>query len=203
MARTDRVPRRRLDPDARREAILAAAAEAFAREPYRDVTLASVARLAGASEALLYRYFAGKDQLYTTVVGLTLEDLLDAQAAALAGLPEGVPVRDRVVVATTVHLEHVAHHPQAWALPLTGVASEPAATVEVRTRAREEYVRRLRDLLSPSSTARHEYALWGFVGFLEAACVRWVREGCPDEGRQPVLEASVGALEGALGDWGA
>lgn len=203
MARTDRVPRRRLDPDARREAILAAAAEAFAREPYGEVTLASVARLAGASEALLYRYFAGKEQLYTAVVGLAIEDLLDAQAAALAGLPEGAPVRDRVVATTTVHLDHVAHHPQAWALPLGGAASEPTATVEVRTRARAEYVRRLRDLLSPSSTARHEYALWGFFGFLEAACAAWVRAGCPHEGRQSLLDASVGALEGALGDWGA
>ncbi|WP_258723270.1 TetR/AcrR family transcriptional regulator [Cellulomonas sp. NS3] len=203
MARTDRVPRRRLDPDARREAILAAAAEAFAREPYRDVTIASVARLAGASEALLYRYFAGKDQLYTAVVGSAVEDLLDAQAAALADLPVGSPVRDRVTVATTVYLDHVAHHPQAWALPLSGVGSEPTATVEVRTRAREEYVQRLRDLLAPSSTARHEYALWGFFGFLDAACLRWVREGSPADGRQPLLDATVGALEGALGDWGA
>lgn len=203
MPRTDRVPRRRLDPDARREAILAAAAEAFAREPYGDVTIASVARLAGASEALLYRYFAGKEQLYTAVVGLGIEDLLDAQAAALAALPEGVPVRERVLAATTMHLDHVAHHPQAWALPLGGGASEPVATAAVRARAREEYVRRLRGLLVPSSSARHEYALWGFFGFLDAACLRWVREGCPDEARQALLDASVGALEGALGDWGA
>lgn len=203
MARTDRVPRRRLDPDARRATILAAAAEAFAREPYGEVTIASVARLADASEALLYRYFAGKDVLYTAVVGLAIEGLLDAQAAALAALPPGAPVRDRVTVATTVYLDHLAHHPQAWALRLGGVPGEPAATVEVRARAREEYVRRLRDLLAPSATARHEYALWGFFGFLDAACLRWVGAGCPDEVRPSLLDASVGALEGALGDWAA
>ncbi|GEA88861.1 TetR/AcrR family transcriptional regulator [Cellulomonas cellasea] len=203
MPRTDRVPRRRLDPDARREAILTAAAEAFAREPYADVTLASVARLAGASEALLYRYFAGKEQLYTAVVGLAVEELLAAQAAALDGLPAGTPVRERVLAATRVLLDHVADHPRAWALPLSGAASEPAATAELRLRARADHVERLRGLLAPSGAARHEYALWGFFGFLDAACLRWVRDGCPEHDRQPLLDASVGALEGALGDWGA
>lgn len=203
MPRTDRIPRRRLDPDARREAILAAAAEAFSREQYADVTVASVARLAGSSDALLYRYFAGKDQLYTAVVELAIKDLLDRQATALAELPAGVPVRDRILTATSVYLDHIAHHPQAWALPLSGLASEPAITAAVRTRARGEYVERLRALLTPSVTARHEYALWGYFGFLDAACLRWVHEQCPDEGRDPLLDAAVGALEGALGDWGA
>ncbi|MBB2921803.1 TetR/AcrR family transcriptional regulator [Cellulomonas cellasea] len=203
MPRTDRVPRRRLDPDARREAILTAAAEAFAREPYAEVTLASVARLAGASEALLYRYFAGKEQLYTAVVGLAVEELLAAQAAALDGLPAGAPVRERVLAVTCVQLDHVADHPGAWALPLSGAASEPAATAELRLRAREDHVERLRGLLTPSGAARHEYALWGFFGFLDAVCLRWVRDGCPEHDRQPLLDAAVGALEGALGDWGA
>lgn len=203
MPRTDRQPRRRLAPDARREAILIAAAEAFAREPYADVTIATVARLAESSDALLYRYFAGKDQLYTAVVELAIEDLLARQAAALDELADGVPARDRVMTATTVYLDHIAHHPQAWAMPLSGLASEPEATAKVRAHARAEYVRRLSGLLAPSAAPRHQYALWGFFGFLDAACMHWVHEGCPDDRRQPLLDAAVGALEGALGDWGA
>jgi hypothetical protein len=75
--------------------------------------------------------------------------------------------------------------------------------VAVRARARQEYVDRLRGVLVPSAAPRHEYALWGFFGFLDAACLRWVEEGCPDDRRHPLLDAAVGALEGALGDWGA
>ncbi len=62
--RTDRQPRQRLDPDARRAAILSAAAEVFGAAPYAEVKIAAVAARAGASEALLYRYFAGKEELY-------------------------------------------------------------------------------------------------------------------------------------------
>ena len=43
MARTDSRPRLRLDPDARREAILRSAAAAFAERPYAEVTLADIA----------------------------------------------------------------------------------------------------------------------------------------------------------------
>ena len=118
MVRQDRTPRRRLDPDSRREAILAAAAAAFADRPFADVTIASIAADAQASSSLVYRYFAGKEELYAQVVGLAIEELLDKQAAALDALDEGVPVRDRIGAATLVYLDHIAIHPDAWAAPL-------------------------------------------------------------------------------------
>ena len=113
MVRQDRTPRRRLDPDSRREAILAAAAAAFADRPFADVTIASIAADAQASSSLVYRYFAGKEELYAQVVGLAIEELLDKQAAALDALDEGVPVRDRIGAATLVYLDHIASHPDA------------------------------------------------------------------------------------------
>ena len=35
-----------------------------------------------------------------------------------------------------------------------------------------------------------------------AACQAWVDAGCPERDRHPLTEAALGALEGALGDWG-
>ncbi|MGB4777812.1 TetR/AcrR family transcriptional regulator, partial [Microbacterium sp.] len=125
MTRTDRQPRRRLDPDARRAAILDAAASAFAEEPYGAVTVSSIAARASASEALIYRYFSGKDELYAAVVRLAIDDLLRRQGAALADLPAGVPVRDRLRATTAVYLDHIADHPAAWAMPLRSPGSEP------------------------------------------------------------------------------
>lgn len=203
MARTDRRPRTRLDPDARRAAILEAAAQAFAQHPYPEVTVSSIASGAGASEALLYRYFAGKDELYAEVLRLVIARLLDRQAAALARLPAEVPVRDRVREATVVYLDHIAGHPTAWALPLDRPGSEPPAATAIRADTRREYVDRLRALLAPSAQTRHEYALWGYFGFLDAACLRWVERGCPEADRWPLVDAALGALEGALGDWAA
>ena len=203
MVRQDRTPRRRLDPDSRREAILAAAAAAFADRPFADVTIASIAADAQASSSLVYRYFAGKEELYAQVVGMAIEDLLDKQAAALDALDEGVPVRDRIGAATLVYLDHVASHPDAWAAPLRGSRGEPQAAAELRVRVRADYVERLARLLAPSEQARHEYALWGYYGFVDAACLRWVDKGCPPAERWALVEAALGCLGGALGDWAA
>ena len=96
MVRTDRRPRRRLDPDSRRAAILEAAAAAFAAHPYAEVTISSIAAEAYSSNALVYRYFANKEDLYAEVVRVAIADLLTRQAEALDALPDGVPVRDRI-----------------------------------------------------------------------------------------------------------
>lgn len=203
MARSDRHPRQRLDPEARRSAILEAAAASFAKRPFAEVTVASIAARAGASDALLYRYFGGKEELYAEIVRLSIERLLERHAAAQSALSSGVSRRDRVREATLVYLDHIADHPDAWALPITAPGSEPRAAVELRAQARRDYVERLRALLVPSAQLRHEYALWGFFGFLDAACARWVERGCPSEERWGLIDAVLGALEGGLGDWAA
>ena len=201
--RTDKHPRTRLDPDVRRAAILEAAMELFAERPYTEVPIASIARQAGASDALVYRYFAGKDELYAEVVRRAIGRLGQRQAEVLEALPAGVPTRDRVRAATLVYLDYVAEHPASWATPFTAPGAEPGAAAAERAQARADYVERLRDLLRPTGGARHEYSLWGYFGFLDAACFAWVQAGSPDHDRHPIGEAALGALEGALGDWGA
>lgn len=203
MVRKDRNPRRRLDPQERREAILAAASEAFAAAPYDEVAISAVAERAEASEALVYRYFTGKAELYAQVVGLAIAGLRERQAQAVAALPDGVPLRDRVRTTVLVYLDHIAAHPSAWAAPLQRPGGEPSSAAAIRREARAEDVERLRALLAPSTAVRHEYALWGYLGYLDAACLRWVERGCPDDDRWPLVDAALGALEGALGDWAA
>ncbi|SER68089.1 DNA-binding transcriptional regulator, AcrR family [Propionibacterium cyclohexanicum] len=203
MARIDRQPRTRLDPDARRAAILAAAAEAFAAHPYAEVTVSSIAQRVGTSDALLYRYFSGKEELYAEIVRLAIDSLLARQGAALASLAPGVPARDRLLAATRVYLDHIASHPSAWAMPLRNPGTEPSAVAAIRLEARHDYVNRLAAILAPSTLARHDYALWGYFGFLDAACLHWVERDCPEDERSALLEAALGALEGALGDWSA
>lgn len=202
MSRTDRSPRRRLDPAQRRAAIFDAAIEAFAARGYPDVTMAAIGAAAGASEALVYRYFGSKDGLYLEVVRSAIDDLRARQVAAFAEPPGGVPARDRIRAATRVYLDHVAHHPVSWALPLQRPGSEPAAVAELRRASRSDYVDRLGQWLVPDGTRRREFALWGYFGFLDAACLRWVERGCPDDDRWSLIDAALGALEGALGDWG-
>lgn len=203
MTRSDRQRRQRLDPERRQEEILAAAAEVFRERGYADTAVSAIAERAGASEALLYRYFTSKDQLYARLVRGSIDALLAEQAHALTALPAGVPIRDELRAVTIVYLDHVAGHAAAWAIPFRRPGGEPAAAAAVRAEARSDYVERLRTVLAPRTGWRHEFALWGYFGFLDAACLRWVDDGCPEDARWSLIDAALGALEGALGDWDA
>lgn len=201
MSRSDRTPRQRLAADDRRDAILDAARELYAAHPYSEVSTKQVADAAGASAPLVFHYFGSKPGLYTAVVTDALADLATTQRAADAALPEHTASRERVRTSLTIYLDHIAGHPTTWAWPLRG-GVEPAEAQEVRRRARATYVQTLSDLLGFGAWARHHYALWGYFGFLDEACLAWVDRGCPDDDRDPLIEAALGALQGALGDWG-
>ena len=129
-------------------AILEAAAVAFAAHSYAEVTISSIAAEACSSNALVYRYFANKEDLYAEVVRVAIADLLTRQAEALDALPHGVPVRDRIRAATMVYLDHIVTHPDAWAMPMRRPGGEPAAVAELRARTRCDYVKRLQQLRS-------------------------------------------------------
>jgi AcrR family transcriptional regulator len=193
--------RRRLDPDERRAAILAAAIRTFATGAYEGVAVADVARDAGVSEALVFRYFAGKPALFTEVVRAAFDDLERQQAAAISALPAGAPARERVKASLVVLLDHIAAHPDAWSAPLVG-GGYPAPALEVRLDHAQRAAGRLRSDLATPTWLRHEYAIWAYLGAVDGACLAWVRRGCPVTERDALIEALLGSLQGALGDWG-
>lgn len=59
---------RRLEPDARREQILACAARLFGERPYAEVSTTDIAAAAGVARGLLNHYFGTKRDLYLEVV---------------------------------------------------------------------------------------------------------------------------------------
>lgn len=195
-------PRRRLPTEERRALILAAARSAFADAPFAEVSTAQIAQESGSSAALVFHYYGSKAQLYAAVVQASLDELAQRQTAAVAALPAGVPVRDRVRAVLEAVLDHVAGQPRAWAQPLVG-GDEPPEALAVRSAARASQLEALHSLLGlEASWVRHEYAIAGALGFLDQACVRWVGAGCPPDERGPLVDATLGALQGALGDWG-
>jgi TetR/AcrR family transcriptional regulator len=76
-ARRPESRRRRIhDPGATRESLLTAAARLFAARGFDGVTVAEVARQAGANKALISYHFGGKLQLYRTIVREMFAELL-------------------------------------------------------------------------------------------------------------------------------
>lgn len=202
MRTQDRRIRQRLGPQARRDAILAAATLAFTGDAYSQVSVGAVAEAAGASEALVYKYFSNKAGLYTAVVGDQLGRLAAGQRDAVAALPPNTSARDHVRVTIEVVLDQVKDLHVAWASPFFTGADEPASVQALRLRYRSELVGDLTGQLRNPDHRRAQLAIVGFLGFLGAAAGEWVEDGCPATDRGPLVEAALGALEGALGDWG-
>jgi AcrR family transcriptional regulator len=99
----------RLDAQRRRAEILAAATEAFATQPYPDVSLAAVAREAGVARGLINHYFGTKRDLYLEVVRAAA----DVPQVAVEELPDG-SLQERVDAAVAWYLDSLEAAGTTW-----------------------------------------------------------------------------------------
>jgi AcrR family transcriptional regulator len=94
----------RLEGDARRAQIVGIARELFAGGGYRTTTTRQLARAAGVSDALMYRYFKSKDDVLRAVVDQGLAGFAAMREAAEAGrdrpLAERLTILGRAFLAT-------------------------------------------------------------------------------------------------------
>jgi AcrR family transcriptional regulator len=196
VSRVDRRPRRRLDAAQRRTAILDAARTAFGAGAgaYQQVALSRIAETAGASEALVLRYFTSKAALFVEVVREAIAILLERQQQADEALPATTDPLERIAVSARVYLDFVAAVPHGWAGPLRTPFGEPPEAEALRVALRAHYV----DLMGRLFDRGSELAFHGYLGFLDAACLAWVEAGCPGPEREPLVAKAVGALRGAL-----
>ena len=190
-----------MDPAERRELILSAASRAFASRPYEEVSLAEIAEEAQASEALVHKYFVGKAGIYAQVLQSAVDELAERTRRADAALPEGSSARDRVRASVLTYLDFIAERSPGWMAYQILAGHEPGEAARVRQEAREAAVRALAEVVGGSRGHRDDFAFWGYLGFLDDACLRWVHAGCPDDQRHSLIDAALGCLEGALGDW--
>ncbi len=70
------------DYDKRRDAILRAAAQLYARRGFPGASVADLAKACGTSKSLIYHYFPGKDDILYAVMTSHLDALVEAAAAA-------------------------------------------------------------------------------------------------------------------------
>ena len=190
-----------MDPAERRELILSAASRAFASRPYEEVSLAEIAEEAQASEALVHKYFVGKACIYAQVLQGAVDELAERTRRADDALPEGSSARDRVRASVLTYLDFIAERSPGWMAYQILAGHEPGEAARVRQEAREAAVRALAEVVGGSRGHRDDFAFWGYLGFLDDACLRWVHAGCPDDQRHSLIDAALGCLEGALGDW--
>jgi AcrR family transcriptional regulator len=122
---------------ARRDQIIAAAAECFARAGYHATTMADIAEAAGVSKGTPYLYFPGKEALFIALYEEWDCGLAARVDAAVGGLAEPARRSPRTVLAAVASAiaAHVLANPQACRVLMeatTLAAYEPAIAAKVQ-----------------------------------------------------------------------
>jgi AcrR family transcriptional regulator len=194
-----RKPRVRLDRPARRAAILAAAAEAFADRGFADTSMDDVAAAAGITRLIVYRHFGSKEDLYTAVLQHVRRRLAEELALAAGPRGENVAVRALLGVARTdaagltLLLRHAPREPQ-----FESYARE----------FREQMIAHSEELMAQAhapTRVRTRWAAETLVSFVIDALLHWIEDGDRERDDEFVarVDASLPALVGAWASVGA
>jgi AcrR family transcriptional regulator len=113
--------RRRRDP-ARRERILAAAAQLAAGRGFHTVALADIGAQAGIVGSGIYRHFTSKDALLVALLDRVMDRLAEGAAAVLAAESDGhaalsALIRDHITVAIEDRAVLAVYHREIHTLP--------------------------------------------------------------------------------------
>ncbi|MCX5612781.1 MULTISPECIES: TetR/AcrR family transcriptional regulator [unclassified Streptomyces] len=186
-------PRRRLSPDERRAQLLAVGARLFARYPYDEVLMEDVAEQAGVSRALLYRHFAGKQELFAAVYRQASDRLLeqvplDRPGDLLGQLADGLDV----------HLDYFIAHRNTVLAANRVLAGDPVVQTIIDGELDVLRARLLEVLPLADESVRAAVAavLRSWLVFVRVLCLDWLTvETCT---RTELRDTCVGALLGAL-----
>jgi AcrR family transcriptional regulator len=176
--------RTRLDPEVRREQIIAAAEVVLVDRDPADVTFEQIAEAAGVSRGLVYNYFGDKAGLLAAVYLRRFEQL-DAMLARTLDADDTSP-EHRLRTMVEVYLRFAGENPSAWRLGGTAEATEHPLVRQ----ARREHLRRLSDSWGETPEAR--VLARGILGFLEAATLEWLEESdLPADRAADVIQAQL------------
>lgn len=183
--------RRRLGVEARRHELLVAGSQAFATQPFDEVSIEAVARRAGASKALVYHYFGSKRGYYISIVRDASEQLLEIIRTDPAD-----ELSKRLERAVASYLEFAAERPEAFRILVAAGVGFDAEVAQIVNSTRERIVALLEVALGQSFGVEGRTALWGWIGFVEAVISRWLDTRSPDQvGIVRLLVRALQAIE--------
>ncbi|GAA4065959.1 TetR/AcrR family transcriptional regulator [Actinomadura miaoliensis] len=116
--------RRRLSVDERRDELIEAALGLFSTRPPEDVSIDDVAVAAGASRALVYHYFGGKQELYVAALTSAARQL----SVLLEPPTEGRPL-ERLRISLKRYFDFVEDHAAGFTALLRGGPADRSGEV--------------------------------------------------------------------------
>ncbi len=164
-------PGERLARAERERLMLRAAGEAFATQGFHGSSMDDIARAAGITKPMLYRYFGSKEGLYAAYLQTTGHELVDKMRA-----PEtrGEPPEVRLRAGVRAFLNYVKEHRAGWTVlhVETTVPADAEVAHEV-AELRGRIIRLLTTLFGDEAFAH------AFTGAAESLATWWVNQPNP------------------------
>jgi TetR/AcrR family fatty acid metabolism transcriptional regulator len=161
----------------KRDAILRAGTEVFARHGFFQAQVADVARAAGVAAGTVYLYFRSKDDILISIFERTMREAIAEARAALEGV---VDPRDRLARVARLHLERL------------GRDRDLAVVFQVELRQSTKFMERF------SSTFLRDY-----IGMIRQAIADGQKAGLFRQDINPTTVAKMffGALDEMATNW--
>ncbi|WP_345559799.1 TetR/AcrR family transcriptional regulator [Nonomuraea rosea] len=157
--------------DRRREELMAAALELFSTRDAEDVSIDDVASAAGASRALVYHYFGGKQELYVAALKSAAEQLESRLRPHEGGRP-----LDELASGLKRYFDFVEEHAAGFAALLRGGPANRAGEVgEIVDGVRRRLFRLIQKQMrveDPSPVLRTTLRSW--IASVETAGLDWL-----------------------------
>ncbi|HEV7469993.1 MAG TPA: TetR/AcrR family transcriptional regulator [Pseudonocardia sp.] len=172
----DARPARRMSPERRRDHLVAAALELYARMPPEQVTVDDVSRAADVSRALFYRYFPNLPALHVAALSTIVDELIDR--ISLPGSGSDVLPTEQLRDALDAFLDTVERHARAYvALLRSGSVIATGETDALVDAVRRHIVALLVERSGLEDPAPlHLMTLRGWVALTEGALLSWLQE---------------------------
>ena len=183
---------RRLDVDERRRQLLRLGVELFAEHAYDELSMRKIAKAAGISHPLLYRYFPSKQSYFRAALDQAAEDLRERTAP-----DPSMPPWEQLVAGLEGFLALIDENPLAYRQLLRSLASAPEVR-ELIDEVRDTTSQRILDGLFPDQPPppKARAAVKGWLWYMDGVLLDWIDHR--DMDRAEVRDLLLGTLGGAL-----
>jgi AcrR family transcriptional regulator len=184
------VTRRRLEVDERRRQLLSLGVELFAQHDYDELSMRKIARAAGISHALLYRYFPSKQSYFRAALEQAAEEL-----RARTAPDPSMPPWEQLVAGLEGFLELVDENAVAYR-QLRSLASAPEVRELIEDVRDSTSERILAGLFPDQPPPKARAAVTGWLWYMDGVLLDWIEHR--DLERQEVRDLLLDSLGGML-----
>jgi AcrR family transcriptional regulator len=185
------VTRRRLEVDERRRQLLSLGVELFAQHAYDELSMRKIARAAGISHALFYRYFPSKQSYFRAALEQAAEDL-----RARTAPDPSMPPWEQLVEGLEGFLELVDENALAYRQLLRSLASAPEVRELIEDVRDSTSERILAGLFPDQPPPKARAAVTGWLWYMDGVLLDWIEHR--DLERQEVRDLLLDSLGGML-----